>query len=101
MHFPPTLSRSAVALAILLGSACGNAQPDFLAGVKPIVAAPTDPAIARALETIQPVNIEQTIKSLVGFGTRSTLSSMETNLPAGQGINAAADWISAQFERQR
>jgi hypothetical protein len=99
MHFPPTLSRCALALAILLGSACGNAQPDFLAGVKPIVAAQPDPAIARALETIQPANIEQTIKTLVGFGTRSTLSSMETNLPAGQGINAAADWIAAQFER--
>ena len=99
MHFPPSLSRSAVALAILLGSACGNAQPDFLAGAKPIVAAPPDPAIARALETIQPANIEQTIQALVGFGTRNTLSSMETDLPAGQGINAAADWISAQFER--
>ena len=37
------------------------------------------------------------IKTLVGFGTRNTLSSMETDLPPGQGINAAADWIEAQF----
>ncbi|HEY6845523.1 MAG TPA: M28 family metallopeptidase [Terracidiphilus sp.] len=99
MHLPPTFSRFGAALVILLSSACGSAQPDFLAGAKPIVAAPPDPAVARALETIQPANIEQTIKALVGFGTRNTLSSMETDLPPGQGINAAADWVAAQFER--
>ena len=99
MDFPRSLSRFGAALVILLGSACGIAQPDFLAGAKPIAAAPPDPAISQALQAIQPANIEQTIKMLVGFGTRSTLSSMETDLPPGQGINAAADWIAAQFEQ--
>ena len=41
--------------------------------------------------------MEETIKTLVGFGTRNSLSSMEIELPAGQGINAAADWIEQQF----
>jgi hypothetical protein len=39
------------------------------------------------------------LKTLVGFGTRSTLSSMEKDLPPGQGVSAAADWIAGQFEQ--
>ena len=67
------------------------------AGV-PIHPAKTDPAISKALAGINPGEIESTIKTLVAFHTRSTLSSME-NLPPGQGINAAADWIEAEFKR--
>jgi hypothetical protein len=52
----------------------------------------------RAIQSIKPGQIQQTIQTLVGFGTRSTLSSMETDLPPGQGVNAAADWIAGQFE---
>ena len=58
---------------------------------------PTDPAIAAALRTISPDRIHADIAKLVSFGTRSTLSSMDTDLPAGQGINAAADWIESEF----
>ena len=76
-----------------------SAQPDYRLHAAPVQPAPQDPAIARALKTIQPAHIEQTIKTLVGFGTRSTLSSMETGLPPGQGIRAAADWIADQFEQ--
>ena len=74
------------------------AQPDFKIHATPVSTAPADPAIARAIATIQPRQIEQTVKTLVSFGTRNTLSSMETDLPAGHGANAAADWIAAQFE---
>jgi len=76
-----------------------QAPPDFLAGAAAITSAPPDPVIARALGTIEPRRIQQIIDSLVKFGTRSTLSSMETDLPPGQGINAAADWIAAQFQQ--
>ena len=38
------------------------------------------------------------IAKLVSFGTRSTLSSMDTDLPPGQGISAAADWIESEFK---
>jgi len=58
-----------------------------------------DPAISKALAAISTTDIEHTIKTLVAFHTRSTLSSMEKDLPAGQGINAAADWIESEFKR--
>lgn len=61
--------------------------------------APVDAGIAKALERISATEVEHTIRTLVGFGTRNTLSSMEQDLPAGQGINAAADWIEAQLKR--
>jgi hypothetical protein len=57
----------------------------------------TDPAIAAALRTISPDAVRADIARLVSFGTRSTLSSMNTDLPQGQGINAAADWIESEF----
>jgi hypothetical protein len=77
----------------------GSAQSDYLLDATRIDPAAADSTIASALRTIQPVVIEKTIKTLVGFGTRSTLSSMEKSLPEGQGINAAAEWIVAQFEQ--
>jgi hypothetical protein len=90
-----------ITLAVLLwtfGISTCIAQPDYLLYGAPMAPAKADPAIARALATIDPRHIEETIKTLVGFGTRSTLSSMKTDLPAGQGINAAADWIEGQFK---
>ena len=35
----------------------------------------------------------------MSFGTRNTLTSMPGDLPPGTGINAAADWIFAEFTR--
>jgi hypothetical protein len=83
-----------------LALACGatTAQPDYTLHAIPVGTMPVDPAIVRALATIKPQQIQETIQTLVGFGTRSTLSSMETDLPPDQGINPAADWIAAQFE---
>ncbi len=98
MIFPRMVARLGLVPAALLCASLCQAQADFLIGAKPIAPAPPDPAIAGALKTIEPSPIEKTIKTLVGFGTRSTLSSMVTDLPPGQGINAAADWIAGQFE---
>jgi len=105
MNFPHSILRSSVALRCCLAlavsfcaSICHTQQPDFLINASPITAAAPDPAIVQALQSIQPDHIEKTIKALVGFGTRSTLSSMEKDLPPGQGINAAADWVAAQFD---
>jgi hypothetical protein len=74
-------------------------RPDYLVDATKVAPAPGDPAISKALQTIQTGSIENTIQTLVGFGTRNTLSSMERDLPPGQGINAAADWIAAQLEQ--
>ncbi|MDE3186526.1 MAG: M28 family metallopeptidase [Acidobacteriota bacterium] len=92
------ISQTVLALCLALAATACGAQPDYLRHASPVAAAPADPAIARALKNIQPAHIHQTIETLVGFGTRNTLTSMETDLPAGQGINAAADWIYNQFE---
>ena len=72
-------------------------QPDFQRVGRPVEPAPVDSAIRNALAAIDPSRVEQTIKTLVGFGTRNTLTSSDTSLPPGQGIDAAADWIAAQF----
>ena len=85
-------------LILALVAPCSMAQPDFLRNVTPVSLAPADPAIARALNAIDAAHIEQTIETLVKFGTRNSLTSMETDLPAGQGIEPAAEWIVAQFE---
>ena len=94
------MKRSHLVLLCGLVLACGaaEAQPDYALHATSIGPAPVDPAIARALASIKPSQIDQTIEKLVSFGTRNTLSSMETDLPPGQGINAAADWIAGQFE---
>ena len=89
-----------VVLLCGLALACGasHAQPDYVLHATPIGPAPVDPAIVKALTSIKPSQIHQTIQTLVGFGTRTTMSSMATDLPPGQGINAAANWIASQFE---
>jgi hypothetical protein len=94
------MKRSHVVLHCGLALACGAAiaQPDYALHAIPLGPTPADPAIARAIASIKPSQIHQTIEKLVSFGTRNTLSSMETDLPPGQGINAAADWIADQFE---
>jgi hypothetical protein len=74
-----------------------TAQSDFQRYGRPAEPALIDPDIRNALAAIDPSRIEQTIKTLVAFGTRNTLTSMDTGLPPGQGIDAAADWIAAQF----
>ena len=95
MNFPRWILPCAVALAVSVLAPVSSAQPDFLLHATPVGASPPDPAIAGALKAIEPKDIEKTIQTLVGFGTRNTLSSMETDLPPGQGVTAAADWITA------
>ena len=75
------------------------AQADYTLHARRIAPAPIDPAIARAIARIDPARIHQIIEKLVSFQTRSTLSSMETDLPAGTGVNAAADWIYGLFQQ--
>ncbi len=66
-------------------------------GGPPMQAAPVDPQIAAALQTIAPEKVQADISKLVSFGTRNTLSSMTPDLPPGQGILAAADWIESEY----
>ncbi len=54
--------------------------------------------IARISRAIQPENIEKTIRTLVGFGTRNTLSSQTD---PQRGIGAARDWLYGEFVKLR
>jgi hypothetical protein len=53
-----------------------------------------NPGIASLVRQIDARNIERTIRQLVAFGTRNTLS--EQNNPK-RGIGAARDWLYAEF----
>jgi hypothetical protein len=52
--------------------------------------------IARIVSEIDARNIERTIRQLVSFGTRNTLSAQDN--PA-RGIGAARDWLYGEFSR--
>ena len=71
---------------------------DAAANVLPV--ARPDARIAAALKEISSARIHANIESLVGFGTRSTLSGQDaTAIASGRGIGAAREWIKAQFEQ--
>jgi Zn-dependent M28 family amino/carboxypeptidase len=72
-------------------------QPDYILNAAPVSAPAADPAIARAIATMDAVRIHQTIETLTGFGTRNTASVNDSTLPAGKGAQAAADWIFGEF----
>jgi hypothetical protein len=52
--------------------------------------------IQKMLREISAKNIESSIRRLVSFGTRNTLSEQDN--PA-RGIGAARDWIFAEFQK--
>jgi hypothetical protein len=95
------LSRRATAYAGILSvvlAAPAFGQMDNRKFGKPIEPAPADPKIQAAIAQISAQRIQHDIKTLVGFHNRSTLSSNDKDLPKGQGVLSAADWIQAQFE---
>lgn len=55
-----------------------------------------DPEISRMVREIDARHIETTIRKLVSFGTRNTLS--DQNNP-NRGIGAARDWLFAEFQK--
>jgi hypothetical protein len=59
-------------------------------------AAARNAQISRIVSEIDPRNIENTIRKLVSFGTRNTLS--DQNDPK-RGIGAARDWLYAEFQK--
>ena len=84
--------RAAALLAALAGVTAASAQ-------QPIAPAPIDPAVAAALAQVSPDRIQADIAKLVSFNNRSTLSSLDTDLPPNTGVIAASDWIFAEFNR--
>ena len=79
---------SVVVLCLVVGSASAqNRRPQRSRGIQ-------YPAINSIVRQIDAKNIERTIRQLVAFGTRNTLS--EQNDPK-RGIGAARDWLYAEF----
>src|SRR5690242_19809964 len=71
--------------------------PGPTANSKPVQRKPTrNPAIASIVRQIDARNIERTIRQLVAFGTRNTLS--EQNDPK-RGLGAARDWLYAEYQK--
>ncbi|HLK56242.1 MAG TPA: M28 family metallopeptidase [Chthonomonadaceae bacterium] len=71
----------------------------LLTSLLPAVRAGTDtaspsPDIHHIVRAIDPANIELTIRKLVSFGTRNTLSTQDD---PQHGIGAARDWLAGQF----
>src|ERR1700679_2902415 len=84
----------------VVGMASGQMQMGAApaGGANALAPLPVHPAVKKALAEISAARVQADIAKLVTFGTRSTLSSMDTDLPQGQGILAAADWITSEFE---
>ena len=57
-----------------------------------------EPSIPRIVSEIRADRIERTIRSLVAFGTRNTLSSQDD---PKRGIGAARDWLFDEFSKLR
>src|SRR6266581_4445533 len=57
---------------------------------------PHNPQIARLVSEIDARNIERTIRKLVSFGTRNTLSEQSD---PNRGIGAARDWLYGEFQK--
>jgi hypothetical protein len=55
-----------------------------------------DPEIQKMLREISAKNVEASIRKLVSFGTRNTLSEQDNPT---RGIGAARDWIFSEFQR--
>src|SRR2546421_4741451 len=55
-----------------------------------------DAEIARMIAEIDARNIERTIRKLVSFGTRNTLSAQDD---PNRGIGAARDWLFEEFSK--
>jgi hypothetical protein len=55
-----------------------------------------NPEIAKMVREVSPKKIEATIRKLVSFGTRNTLSAQDD--PA-RGVGAARDWIYDEFQK--
>ena len=82
----PTILSVLILLAVSIASAQTVRAPRTSA----------DPAIVKMIREVSARNIEASIRKLVSFGTRNTLSEQDNPV---RGIGAARDWIFSEFQR--
>ena len=92
------LCATLVVCAATVSAQTAPGRLDFEKAGKPIAAEPMDKQIDAALKAVSAETIRANIEKLVSFHNRSTISSVETDLPPGTGILAASDWVEAQFK---
>jgi hypothetical protein len=90
------LSASAVAAATVPLVSQATAASAAVGGTRsgPLNRTRPDPALLALLSQIDPKRIQNTIQTLVGFGTRHTLSSQTDPV---RGIGAATAWVTQQM----
>src|SRR6202158_5784096 len=85
-----------LSLANIISNGQSRTAPQPTRSGKFLTIAGRNPEIARLVREIDARNIERTIRRLVSFGTRNTLS--DQNDPK-RGIGAARDWLYSEFQR--
>ncbi len=68
----------------------------FLAHISAAQITNDDPEIKKMIAEIKAENLENTVKKLVSFGTRHTLSDTKSKT---RGIGAAQQWVKSEFEK--
>ena len=79
--------RAIISLLLTLASVQGLAQRNEIKSA---------PNIGQIVSQIRAANIEKTVRSLVGFGTRNTLSAQDD---PKRGVGAARDYLYAEFNQ--
>ncbi|TDD91494.1 M20/M25/M40 family metallo-hydrolase [Actinomadura rubrisoli] len=90
-----SVSTAAVAGGVALHGRAAQAREPLGPG-RPVAGQPPDAELRALLRDIDRQRIEATVRTLVGFGTRHTLSSQDD---PRRGIGAARDWILAELRR--
>ena len=86
---------AAAPLVSATNASAAGPSGDFPAAPPP-TAQPPDAALVALLQEIDPKRIEATVRALVSFGTRHTLSSQTD---PQRGIGAAAQWLFEQYQQ--
>jgi len=73
-----------------------NSQPKQARSVRINSAKTSNKQITQIVGEVDAQNIEKTIRKLVSFGTRNTLSEQDNPI---RGIGAARDWLFAEFSK--
>ncbi|KAI1828441.1 hypothetical protein F4861DRAFT_706 [Xylaria intraflava] len=89
------LDRNGAAAAAQIFACPASSWPPNTVGKTNMPQPPSDD-LASILANVDPARIEATIKKLVSFGTRHTLSTQTSKT---RGIGAARDWIHSEYQR--
>ena len=91
-----TVTASVLLLTSITAAATPGQQRRRAPLNRPLVNVKLNPQIASIVRTIDSRNIETTIRKLVSFGTRNTLSDQTD---PKRGIGAARDWLFSEFQK--